>query len=185
MEGPPGEQHVRILPPVDFVETAAFEQVIYHRFEGNYKVPSHAATVRQDGRVGYGDSLATHHSLGLNTSAGSLALVTAKVPHCRWAIIISKTNLSEFSNVKGSLMRAGWSTVGGQTMSAYVDQDQVDATGGRDGHGSPAGSATGSAVGVSAGRGATLYTIRPSIGRVPQDGIVPHSPLSVKTRMQP
>ncbi|KAI1453883.1 putative glutamyl-tRNA amidotransferase subunit A [Annulohypoxylon moriforme] len=109
------------------------------------------------------------------------------------AIILGKTNLSWSNDPRGSMMRSGWSAVGGQTMSAYVDKDKVDPTDGKDGHSSPSGSSSGSAVGVSAGYApvaigaetdgslicpagrAALYTIKPSIGVVSQDGIVPIS----------
>ncbi|KAI1317387.1 putative glutamyl-tRNA amidotransferase subunit A [Xylariaceae sp. FL0255] len=150
------------------------------------------------------DSIATHPDLGLNTSAGSLALATSRTRKnskvvelliAAGAIILGKTNLSEFSNAKGSVMRSGWSAAGGQTMSAYVDQNMVDPDDGKDGHSNPSGSSSGSAVGVSAGYSpvaigaetdgslicpsgrAALYAIKPSIGLVSQDGMVPISSL--------
>ena len=87
---------------------------------------------------------------------------------------------------------AGWSAVGGQTQSAYTRGD-VDFQDKGLGHSSPGGSSTGSAVGVSAGFSpfalgtdtccsligpstrAALYTLRPTVGLVSQDGIVPVS----------
>ncbi|KAH0593042.1 hypothetical protein MHUMG1_09289 [Metarhizium humberi] len=93
---------------------------------------------------------------------------------------------------KGSMMPSGWSAVGGQTQSAYV-RGGLDPDDSKDGHSNPSGSSTGSAVAVSAGYApvsigaetdgslicpagrASLYTIKPGIGFVPQDGIVPIS----------
>ncbi|KJK76332.1 hypothetical protein H634G_08392 [Metarhizium anisopliae BRIP 53293] len=92
----------------------------------------------------------------------------------------------------GSMMPSGWSAVGGQTQSAYV-RGGLDPDDSKDGHSNPSGSSTGSAVAVSAGYApvsigaetdgslicpagrASLYTIKPGIGFVPQDGIVPIS----------
>lgn len=90
------------------------------------------------------------------------------------------------------MMPSGWSAVGGQTQSAYV-RGGLDPDGTKDGHSSTSGSSSGSAVAVSAGYApasigtetdgslivpagrAALYTIKPTIGLVPQAGIVPIS----------
>ncbi|KAL4866522.1 hypothetical protein BDV12DRAFT_172729 [Aspergillus spectabilis] len=147
------------------------------------------------------DSVATHLSLGLGTTAGSLALLDSKPRRnakivdmllAAGAIILGKSNLSEFSDGRGSLMPSGWSAVGGQTQSAYV-RGGILADDGSAGHSNPGGSSTGSAVAVSAGYApiaigeetdgslicpagrAALYTIKPTIGFVPSDGMVPIS----------
>ncbi|KAL2820868.1 amidase signature domain-containing protein [Aspergillus cavernicola] len=137
------------------------------------------------------DSVATHLSLGLGTTAGSLALLDSKsrrndVLLARGAIILGKSDLSEFSDGRG------WSAVGGQTQSAYV-RGGILSDDGSAGHSNPGGASTGSAVAVSAGYTliavgeetdgslicpagrAALYTIKPTIGFVPSDGIVPIS----------
>ncbi|KAL9624665.1 MAG: hypothetical protein Q9160_001019 [Pyrenula sp. 1 TL-2023] len=108
------------------------------------------------------------------------------------AIILGKANLSEFAWILGDTNPCGWSAVGGQTQSAYVKHkwepsEQCSA------HSNAGGSSSGSAVSVSAGfapisigtetggslvmpaNRAALYTIKPSIGLVPQSGIVPIS----------
>ena len=105
---------------------------------------------------------------------------------------MAKANLSEFSGFKGSGFMCGWSAIRGQTQSAYTQGD-VDPRDMGLGHSSPGGSSTGSAVGVSAGyspfalgtdtcgsligpsTGAALYTIRPTLGLVSQDDIIPVS----------
>ncbi|KAI1122078.1 putative glutamyl-tRNA amidotransferase subunit A [Nemania abortiva] len=108
------------------------------------------------------------------------------------AIIFGKSNMSEFANFRGSAHghTDGWSAVGGQAQSAYVRGGFRDDDG-EMGHSSPAGSSTGSAVAVSAGYApisigvetdgslispagrAALYTIKPTMGLVPQEGIIP------------
>ncbi|KAK3291864.1 amidase signature domain-containing protein [Chaetomium fimeti] len=139
-------------------------------------------------------------TLGLPTTAGSFALLSSKarkdakiidrlIP--AGLIILGKTNLS-FCNSRGSDMPSGWSAVGGQVQSAYI-VGGVDPTDSKDGHSSPSGSSSGSAVGVSAGYAplaigtetdaslvcpagrAALYTIKPTIGLVSQEGIMPIS----------
>ncbi|KUJ21855.1 amidase family protein [Mollisia scopiformis] len=87
---------------------------------------------------------------------------------------------------------SGWSAVGGQTQSAYVRGGfRDDDTGG--GHSNPGGSSSGSAVAVAAGfcpisigtettgslimpaDRSALYTIKPTVKLIPQDGIIPIS----------
>ncbi|KAF2756644.1 amidase signature enzyme [Pseudovirgaria hyperparasitica] len=149
------------------------------------------------------DNVATHPSLGMETTAGALALRGSK-PKCNadivdklidaGAIIIGKANLSELGFFKGEGLPCGWSMVGGQTQSAYVRGGvQPDDTPG--GHSNPTGSSSGSAVAVSAGlcpvsigtetagslvepsSRAALYTIRATPGLIQQKGIVPLSSL--------
>ncbi|KAL7963221.1 amidase signature domain-containing protein [Trichoderma compactum] len=108
------------------------------------------------------------------------------------AIILRKADLSEFPNSRGSMMPSGWSAIGGQVQSAYV-RGGLDPDDSKDGHSNPSGSSSGSAVGMSAGYApisvgtetdgsllcpagrAALYTIKPTIGLIPQHGIVPMS----------
>ncbi|KAF2242488.1 amidase signature enzyme [Trematosphaeria pertusa] len=136
----------------------------------------------------------------MRTTAGSLALFdsrptrNAKIVDMliqAGAMVLGQANLSEPSNYRGIMMLIGWSAVGGQAQSAYVrgcldPRDKV-------GHSSPSGSSTGSAVAVSAGYApisigtetdgsltcptgrAALYILKPTIGLVPQAGIVPVS----------
>ncbi|PON27926.1 hypothetical protein TGAM01_v203063 [Trichoderma gamsii] len=94
--------------------------------------------------------------------------------------------------VRGSNIMPGWSALGGQAQSAYTT-GAVDLTDRVLGHSSPSGSSTGSAVGVSAGYSplaigtdtggslitpstrAALYTLRPTMNLIPQDGLIPLS----------
>ena len=84
----------------------------------------------------------------LPTTAGSMALldnVTHRdaplVSHLRAAdaVILGKTNLSEWANIRSNASISGWSAVGGQTRNPFaLDRD-------------PCGSSSGSAVAVAAG----------------------------------
>jgi len=83
----------------------------------------------------------------MHTSAGSLALADSyaaqdadivKILRQKGAVIIGKTNMTEFSNSMSNGMKAGYSSRGGQVKSPYhINAD-------------PSGSSTGSAVAVSA-----------------------------------
>lgn len=129
-------------------------------------------------------------TLELPTTAGSLALqnnrtnrdaATIAQLRSQGAIILGKTNLSEWASFRSTRSSSGWSSVGGQTHN-YHQQGK-----------SPCGSSSGSAVAVAAGFAvAALGTetngsitcpasmngivgIKPSIGVVSQQGIVPIS----------
>jgi amidase len=81
------------------------------------------------------------------TTAGSLALVGSKPPKDATiaqklreagAVILGKTNLSEWANIRSNQSTSGWSGRGGQTKNPYV----LDRN--------PCGSSSGSGAGVSA-----------------------------------
>ena len=81
------------------------------------------------------------------TTAGSLALVGAKPPKDSFvakrlrdagAVILGKTNLSEWANIRSSHSTSGWSGRGGLTKNPYVLNRN------------PCGSSSGSGAGVSA-----------------------------------
>ena len=124
------------------------------------------------------------------TSAGSLALSSAPVPkdaelvtrlRAAGAVILGKTNLSEWANFRCSHSTSGWSGRGGQTRNPYV----LDRN--------PSGSSSGSAAAVAASLCAVavgtetdgsvvspssingLVGIKPTVGLIPGSGIVPIS----------
>lgn len=134
---------------------------------------------------------------GMKTTAGSLALfnsvpiedstVVAKL-RAAGAIILGKTTMCEFGHYRTSAVNNpchGWSSRGGQGLSAYVAGGCPDAN--------PGGSSSGSAIAVSAGWApaalgtdtigsliapagrAAGYTIRPTVGLISRHGVVPAS----------
>lgn len=132
------------------------------------------------------DNIATADRM--HTSAGSPALLgiapprdAAVVQRLRQAgaLILGKTNLSEWANFRGKNSVSGWSTRGGQTLNPYA----LDR--------SPSGSSSGTAVAVAANLGAlgvgtetdgsitspasvnALVGFKPTVGLVSRDGIVP------------
>ncbi|PVI04609.1 amidase signature enzyme [Periconia macrospinosa] len=143
------------------------------------------------------DNIMTDANLGMDTTVGSYAFVGC-IPKRnativdrlirRGLIILGKSNLTEFCGLKNPSMPPGWSAVGGQCQSPYVARHiakkklhwELSA---------PGGSSTGSAVSVASGfsalaigtdtigslitpaNRAALYALKPTIGKVPMDGI--------------
>ena len=132
------------------------------------------------------DNIGTHDRM--TTTAGSLALA-GSVPlqdsfvvqklRAAGAVVLGKTNLSEWANFRGSLSTSGWSARGGQTRNPYV----LDRN--------PSGSSSGSAVAVTANLCAVavgtetdgsilspasfngIVGIKPTLGLISRAGIIP------------
>ncbi len=124
------------------------------------------------------------------TTAGSLALVGSKPPKDSWvaqklraagAVILGKTNLSEWANIRSSHSTSGWSGRGGLTKNPYaLDRN-------------PCGSSSGTGAGISANFAAVgigsetdgsivcpsssngLAGIKPTVGLISRSGIIPIS----------
>jgi amidase len=124
------------------------------------------------------------------TTAGSLALVGARPPSDAYlvgklrragAVILGKTNLSEWANIRCSYSTSGWSGRGGQTRNPYaLDRN-------------PCGSSSGSAVAVAANLCAVavgtetdgsivapasangIVGLKPTVGLVSRTGVIPIS----------
>ena len=124
----------------------------------------------------------------MHTTAGSLALAThiaardafvAANLRAAGAVILGKTNLSEWANFRSSHSSSGWSGRGGQTKNPYA----LDRT--------PSGSSSGSGAAVAANMcvvaigtetdgsvtspsaAESLVGIKPTIGLVSRSGIIP------------
>lgn len=124
------------------------------------------------------------------TTAGSLALEGSHAPkdaflverlRAAGAVILGKTNMSEWANFRSNHSTSGWSSRGGQCRNPYV----LDRN--------PCGSSSGSGAAVSANLGAVavgtetdgsivcpasangLVGIKPTLGLVSRSGIIPIS----------
>ena len=124
------------------------------------------------------------------TTAGSLALIGSKPPkdsfvaqrlRAAGAVILGKTNLSEWANIRSSHSTSGWSARGGLTKNPYaLDRNAC-------------GSSSGTGAGISANLAAVgigtetdgsivcpsssngLAGIKPTVGLVSRTGIIPIS----------
>ncbi len=134
------------------------------------------------------DNIATADRM--QTTAGSLALVGSKPPRDAFivqklreagAVILGKTNLSEWANIRSNHSISGWSGRGGQTKNPYaLDRN-------------PCGSSSGTGAGISANLAAVgigtetdgsivcpssangLAGIKPTVGLVSRSRIIPIS----------
>lgn len=150
------------------------------RKAGKVRGPLHGIPVMLKDNIGTADQM--------QTTAGSLALMNArpredaflvKQLRAAGAIILGKTNLSEWANFRDSLSSSGWSGRGGQTKNPYaLDRN-------------PCGSSSGSAVAVAANltmlavgtetNGSIVCPagvngvvgIKPTLGLVSRTGVVP------------
>ncbi|RDW76971.1 amidase signature (AS) enzyme-5 [Coleophoma cylindrospora] len=188
---------IALAPEAQLLETA--KQLDEERKSCGSRGPLHGVPILVK------DNIATHPDLGVtSTTAGCYALVGSRVASSApvvdrlvkaGAIILGKANLSEFAWFKGNGIPSGWSALGGQTQSPYVKGGvQPDDT--FSGHSNPGGSSSGSAVSVAAGlvtvsigtetdgsivfpgTRAGLFCLKPTIGIVSQDGVIPISKLS-------
>jgi len=150
------------------------------RSEKGVRGPLHGIPVAVKDNIGTADRM--------HTSAGSLALANSIAPKDSFvaqklrevgAIILGKTNLSEWANFRSTRSSSGWSGRGGQTRNPYI----LDR--------SPCGSSSGSGVAASANLCAIaigtetdgsvvcpssangLVGIKPTLGLISRAGIVP------------
>ena len=158
------------------------EQMDKERKEGKLRGPLHGIPIMIKDNIDTADKM--------HTTAGSLALedhIAAKdafvVSQLRksGAIILAKTNLSEWANFRSTRSSSGWSSRGGQTRNPYIINR------------SPCGSSAGSAVAVSANLCAVavgtetdgsvvapasfcgIVGLKPTVGLVSRSGIIPIS----------
>ena len=143
--------------------------------------PMHGIPVLIKDNIDTGDRMMTSAgSLALASSAAKDAALVARL-RASGAILLGKTNLSEWANFRSSHSTSGWSGRGGQTKNPYaLDRD-------------PSGSSSGSAAAVSANLCAVaigtetdgsivspssingIVGIKPTVGLIPGLGIVPVS----------
>ncbi|HSI89096.1 MAG TPA: amidase, partial [Pyrinomonadaceae bacterium] len=151
------------------------------RKDGKVRGPLHGIPVVLKDNIDTADKM--------KTTAGSLALVDAPVPvrdaflverlRAAGAVILAKTNLSQWANFRSSNSISGWSGRGGQTRNPYI----LDRN--------PCGSSSGSGAAVSANLAAAAFGtetdgsivcpasicgivgLKPTVGLISRSGIIP------------
>lgn len=162
---------------------AIAEQLDAERKAGKVRGPLHGIPILVKDNIDTGDKMTTTGgSLALEGShAETDAFVVARL-RAAGAIILGKTNLSEWANFRGMASSSGWSGRGGQCRNPYA----LDRT--------PSGSSSGSAVATAASLCAAaigsetdgsivspsscngLVGIKPTIGLVSRAGVIPLAP---------
>ena len=152
------------------------------RKAGKVRGPLHGIPVLIKDNIDTGDTM--------QTTAGSLALVGSPAPgdaflveklRAAGAVLLGKTNLSEWANFRSTRSTSGWSGRGGQTRMPYV----LDRN--------PCGSSSGTGSAIAANLAAVgigtetdgsiicpssicgLVGIKPTVGLVSRSGIIPIS----------
>ena len=174
--GPSVRSVIEVNP--DALEIA--DRMDAERRGGRVRGPLHGIPVLLKDNVDTGDRM--------QTTAGSLALVGAPAPKDAFiaarlreagAVILGKTNLSEWANFRSTRSSSGWSGRGGQTRNPYA----LDR--------SPCGSSSGSGAAVAADFAALavgtetdgsivcpssangIVGLKPTLGLVSRSGIIP------------
>lgn len=157
------------------------QQLDDERAAGKVRGPLHGIPVLLKDNIETADQM--------KTTAGSLALMDAPAPAAdaflvkklreAGAVVLGKTNLSEWANYRSTSSSSGWSGRGGQTHNPYV----LDRT--------PCGSSSGSGAAIAASLAAVaigtetngsiicpsanngLVGIKPTLGLVSRGGIIP------------
>ncbi len=149
---------------------------------GKKRGPMHGIPVLLKDNIDTHDQMPT--TAGSRALAGSMPLqdsYLAQKLREAGAIILGKTNLSEWANFRGELSSSGWSGIGGQTLNPY------DLTR------NPCGSSSGSGVSVSANltvlaigtetngsivcpsNNNGIVGIKPTVGLISRSGVIPIS----------
>jgi amidase len=160
--------------------TTIADRLDAERRNGHVRGPLHGIPILLKDNIDTGDRMMT--------TAGSMALAGGPAPadafvaerlRAAGAIILGKTNLSEWANFRSTHSSSGWSGRGGQTHNPYaLDRN-------------PSGSSSGSGVAVAANlsaaavgtetdgsivspsNNASLVGIKPTLGLVSRTGIIP------------
>jgi amidase len=152
------------------------------RKQGKVRGPMHGIPVLLKDNIDTADKmLTTAGALALADNHASKDAFLVKQLRAAGAVILGKTNLSEWANFRSSRSSSGWSSQGGQTHNPYV----LDR--------SPCGSSSGSAVAVAANLCAVavgtetdgsiacpasmngIVGIKPTVGLVSRSGVIPIS----------
>jgi amidase len=176
--GPGKLNAIRALNPDAVRIAAALDE---ERRHGHVRGPLHGIPVLLKDNVGTADMPTTAGSIALAGSVPKHDAAIVKNLRAAGAVILGKTNLSEFANWVDLSMPNGYSSLGGQVVNAYTEGD-------------PSGSSSGSGVAASMAFAAlTIGTetsgsilspsdansdvgVKPTLGLADTTGIIPLAP---------
>src|SRR5689334_1783757 len=173
----PGVNAVMELNP-DAITMARWADAL--RRQGKVLGPLHGIPVLLKGNIDTGDRMqTTAGSFGLKGAPAVRDSTVAARLRAGGAVILGKTNLSEWANFRSTASVSGWSGVGGQTHNPYgIDRN-------------PCGSSSGSGAAVTAnftavslgtetdgsivcpGNANGVAEIKPTVGLTSRAGVVP------------
>ena len=159
---------------------AIARQLDRERQAGRIRGPLHGIPVVIKDNIETADSMpTTAGSLALRNSIPTRDAPLVSLLRDAGAVVLAKTNLSEWANFRGANSTSGWSAVGGQCRNPYaLDRN-------------PCGSSSGSAVAVSANMAPIaigtetdgsivcpsakngIVGIKPTVGLVSRTGVIP------------
>ncbi len=159
---------------------AIARQLDRERESGRIRGPLHGIPVVIKDNIETADSMpTTAGSLALRNSIPTRDASLVTLLRNAGAVVLAKTNLSEWANFRGANSTSGWSAVGGQCRNPYaLDRN-------------PCGSSSGSAVAVSANMAPIaigtetdgsivcpsakngIVGIKPTVGLVSRTGVIP------------
>ena len=178
-KGPAIRSYLEINPDA----LAIADQLDHERRQGHVRGPLHGIPVLLKDSIDTADNL--------STTGGSYALKGVPVPRDSFvakklreagAVIIGKSNMSEWGYMRSTRASSGWSARGGQTKNPYILTR------------SPCGSSSGSGAAVAANLVAvaigaevdgsivcpasanSIVGIKPTVGLVSRSGIIPAAP---------
>ncbi len=177
-----GEIHLNSVIELNPDALQIAEKLDQERKSGKVRGPLHGIPVLIKDNIDTGDKMMT--TSGSSALVGNKAKEDAFIIHKlreEGAVVLGKTNLSEFANYRSTRSQSGWSSRGGQTRNAYV----LDRN--------PLGSSSGSGAAVAANlctiaigtetNGSiispsavhALVGIKPTVGLWSRSGIIPIS----------
>ncbi|MEV8135968.1 amidase family protein [Microbacterium aurantiacum] len=176
--GGPALNSVRSINPAVYAEAAALDA---ERAAGTVRGPLHGVPVLVKDNIDVAGMPTTAGALSLADSYPSDDAPLITELRAAGAIILGKTNLSEFANFLTQGMPSGYSSLGGQVLNPY-DASQTPS-------GSSSGSGSAGATGLatltigtetsgsilSPARANSLVGVKPTVGLVSRTGIIPIS----------
>jgi amidase len=174
----PGLNSVIVINPNALTIARQMDQ---ERKQGHLRGPMHGIPILLKDNIDTTDMQTTAGSFGLVGAPPKTDATVAANLRAGGAVILGKTNLSEWANFRMSQSISGWSGVGGQTHNAYgIDRN-------------PCGSSSGSGAAVSANLATValatetdgsvvcpanaegIAAIKPTVGLTSRAGVVPIS----------